>query len=276
VTINNRGSVPVYVGATVMRITAYPWPPPGTPTQSTQLSELPFAIKFGFSPSTPYRADPDPLPFDQRKTLYANDLLSIADVMAPGQSTTYRKVIDFDSHEWRLARLDVDGIFMTSPNVDKVYTCPVPPEGIWSHKPHPERTDIPPQKSADDPKFQEEIVSPIYQKVADGVFKEFFCREIRLKPRNVIHDVIGDHPRFEVLAIFNDPTNPRLPYPALLLWPGVNGNYNLDSGQWQKVSAANPAITFKNIGVEYMPSEEPAPPGGRPSTTQPPSTTPPR
>jgi hypothetical protein len=272
VTINNRGSVPVYVGATVMRITAYPT---GTPTQ---LPEMTAAIQFGISPSIPYRADP--LRFDHRKTLYANDLLPVGSTLAAGQSNTYRKVVDFNSHEWRLVRLDVDGIFITSPNIDKVYTCPAPPKGIWSHNPHPERTDIPPQKSADDgdgSEFQKEIVNPIYEKVADGVFKQFFCREIRLKPRNVIHDIIGDHPRFEVLAIFNDPTNASLQYPALFLWWGVNGNYSLNPHQWQKVEALNPTLELHKIGVEYMPSEEPAPPGGgTPSTTQPPSTTPPR
>jgi hypothetical protein len=269
VTINNRGSVPVYVGATVMRVTAYPWRPPGTPTQ------LPDAIQFALTASTPYRDDP--LPIEQRKTLYANDLLPVGYTLAPGQSNTYRKVVDFDSHEWRLARLDVDGIFMTSPNVDEVYTCAIPPGEIWFHDPdHPDHTRIPSQKSADDPKFQEEIVKPIYKKVPGGV-QQFFCREIRLKPQNVVHEIVGDKVRFEVLAIFNDPTNPSLQYPALLLWPGVNGNYLLNSRQWQKVSAANPTLVYNKIGVEYSASEQPATPsGGTPSTTQPPPTTPPR
>ena len=181
VTINNRGSVPVYVGATVMRITAYPsGRPSGKPT------ELPDAIQFALNASTPYRADP--LPIDQPKTLYANDLLPVGNTLAPGQSNTYRKVVDFDSHEWRLARLDVDGIFMTSPNVDEVYTCPAPPKDkkgkeVWFHDPDdpehtpPERSrtePIPrPQISADAEGFQDEIANPIYEKVADGVLKNF-------------------------------------------------------------------------------------------------------
>jgi hypothetical protein len=257
VTINNRASVPVYVGATVMRITAYPSHPTGTPTQLSQLPGLPGAIQFGISPSTPYRADP--VLIKQRKTLYANDLLPVGYTLAPGQSNTYRKVVDFNSNEWRLVRLDVDGIFITSPNIDEVYTCPAPPKSIWSHDPNPERTDIPPQKSAGDgdgSEFQKEIVKPIYEKVDGGRAKEFFCREIRLKPRNVVHDIIGDHPRFEVLAIFNDPTNQTLQYPALLLWWGVNGNYSLNPHQWQKVEAANPTLVLNKIGVEYMPSKE--------------------
>ena len=92
----------------------------------------------------------------------------------------------------------------------------------------------------------------------------------------MIHEIVGDHPRFEVLAIFKDPRNPSPP-PALLLWPGVNGNYSLTSGQGQKVSAANPTLVLNKIGVEYMPSKESAlPGGGTPSTTQPQSTTQPR
>jgi hypothetical protein len=287
VTINNRGSVPVYVGATVMRITAYP-KPPGTPTQSTQLSELPGAIQFGLSPPSHEYRD-DPLPIEQRKTLYANELLAVADQMAPGQSRTYRKVVDFDSH-WRLARLDVDGIFMTSPNVDEVYTCPAPPKEtkeIWFHQlDDGELTPIPPetpQMSSDATYFQGEIAKPIYKKVLVPAgqdpaqdLQKFFCREIRLKPRNVIHEIIGDQPRFEVLAIFKDPTNPSLQPPGLLLWPGVNGKYPLNSGQWQKVSAANPTLVYTNIGAQYSPSEQSAlAGGGTPSTTQP-STTQPR
>jgi hypothetical protein len=255
VTINNRGSVPVYVGATVMRITAYPT---GTPTQ---LSELPAAIQFGISPSTPYRANP--LPIDQRKTLYANDLLPVGNTLAAGQSNTYRKVVDFDSGSMRLARLDVDGIFMTSPNIDKISTCPE--EGAPQ-----------PQVSVDDKTFQDKIVQPIYQNVAGYADrKEFLCREIRLKPRNVIHEITGDHPGLEIAAIFKDPKNPNLQPPALLLWWGFNGNYLLSSGQWQKVSDANPTLVYNNIGAEYSPSKESAPPGVSPSTTPSPPTTPP-
>jgi hypothetical protein len=272
VTFNNRGSVPVSVGGTVMRITAYP-------KGKGRLDAIPDAIQFGFQASSPYREES--LPTDKH-TLYANDLLSIADVMAPGQSTIYRKVVDFDSGKMRLARLDVDGIFMTSPNIDEVYTCPLPLLKTWYHlgwwgltRILPYR--IPPQMSADDTGFQDQIVQPIYEKVADGVFKKFFCRDIHFKPRNVIHDIVGDHPRFEVLAIFEDPTNQSNEYPALLLWLGENENYLLTSGQWQKVLSANPAITYKNIGAEYIPSEQSAPPGGgTPSTTPPPPTTPPR
>jgi hypothetical protein len=289
VTINNRSSVPVYVGATMMRITAYP-PPPGTPTQSTQLSELPRAIQFNVLPSHEYRDDP--LQIKQRKTLYASDLLPVGYVMAAGESHTYRKVVGFDSGTMRLARLDVDGIFMTSPNIDKVYTCPAPREEtkeIWMHGPDPDpdhgeltRIKPPPQTpqmSADDLEFQNEIVNPIYKKVlvpGGQDLQKFFCREIRLKPRNVIHEIVGDQPRFEVLAIFKDPTNPSPP-PVLLLWPGANGNYGLTPRQWQKVSAANPTLVYSNIGAQYSPSEQSAlPGGGTPSTTQPPSTTPPR
>jgi hypothetical protein len=277
VTINNRSSVPVYVGATMMRITAYPQAT-GTPTK------LPDAIQFGLTPLHEYRDDPL---IEQGKTLYASELLSVADVMAAGVSHTYSKVVDFDSGTMRLARLDVDGIFMTSPNIDEVYTCPVPSKETkvtWFHYDHPhhgEFTRILPdrtQVSADDKVggFQDEIADPIYEMDADGVLKKFFCREIRLKPRNVIHEIVGDQPRFEVLAIFNDPTNPTLPYPALFLSPGVNGKYPLNARESQKVSAANPTLAYKNIGAQYSPSKEPALPlGGTPSTTPPSSTTPP-
>jgi hypothetical protein len=267
VTINNRGSVPVYVGATVMRITAYP---KATGAQT----ELPAAVPFGIQASTPYRDDP--LRIDQRTTLYARDLLPVAQMMAAGESNTYRKVVDFNSRTMRLARLAVDGIFMTSPNVDEVYTCPVPLFKTWSHDlGWWGRTPVPPPVSEDKDGFQAEISNPIYEKV-DGktVSKKLFCREIRLKPRNVIHEITGDHPDLEIIAIFEDPTNPALQTPALLRWWGVNGNYLLTSRQWQRVSDANPTLVYDAIPVEYSPSDQPAPPlGGTPSTSQPTSTT---
>jgi hypothetical protein len=269
VTFNNRGSVPVSVGGTVMRITAYPQASKATPDQ------LADAIQFGLKQSSPYRDES--LPSDKR-TLYANDLLPIAEVMAPGQSTTYRKVVNFDSSTLRLARLDVDGIFITSPNIDEVYTCPVPPDKTWWHvdPQDPKGTHTPVQGQVPEHnggQFQTEVSQPIYEKVDGYGPKKFLCREIRLKPRNVVYDLIGDHPRFEVMAIFDDPTNQSNEYPALLLWLGDNGNYSLTSGQWQKVLNANPTISYKNIGAEYIPSEQSALPGaGTPSTTQPPST----
>jgi hypothetical protein len=265
-----------------MRITAYPNGKGTAPNGKGTANKLEEAIQFGIQASNPYRDES--LPTDKR-TLYAEDLLSIAEVMAPGQSNTYRKVVDFDSSAWKLARLDVDGIFMTSPNVDEVYTCPVPLFKKWSHDgPYdPESNPLPPPMSVDDKplhdstSFQTEISKPIYEEVeVDGktVAKKLLCRDIHLKPRNVIHKIVGDNPRFEVLAIFEDPSNQSNEYPALLLWLGENENYLLTSGQWQKVLNANPAITYKNIGAEYIPSGQPALPlGGTPSTTQPPTST---
>jgi hypothetical protein len=253
VTINNRSSVQVNAVATAMRITAYPWRPPGPPTQ------LPDAMNFGFTPSQEYRADP--LPTDQGipLSLYAIELFPPAYTLPAGQTYTFRRVVDFNSRDWRLARLAVDAIFITSPAYDGLsYTCALSGQ---------------PQKSAEEAK--DEIDKLIKEAVAGGM-KQFKCREIRLMPRNVIHEIIGNHITFEVLAIFNDPTNPGLQYPSLLLWWGVNGNYFLNARQSQRVSAENPT-TSTSVAVEYSPSEESAPPGGgTPSTTQPPSATQPR
>jgi hypothetical protein len=253
VTINNRSSVQVNAVATVMRITAYPWRPPGPPTQ------LPDTIQFGINPSREYRADPLPIDQGMPLWLYAKELLPPATTLPAGQSYTFRRVVDFNSHDWRLARLAVDAIFITSPSYDGLsYTCTLSGQ---------------PQKSAEE--AHNEIDKLIKQPVVGGI-KQFKCREIRLMPRNVIHEIIGNHISFDVLAIFNDPTNPGLQYPSLLLWWGVNGNYSLNARQWQKASAENPT-TETSVAVEYSPSEQPATPGGgTPSTTQPTPTTQPR
>jgi hypothetical protein len=179
--------------------------------------------------------------------------------MAAGKSNTFRRAVDFNSHEMRLARLGVDAVFITSPSIDNVYTCA--------------RPGAPQKSTKDGASFQQEISKVITDQ--NGV--QYKCREIRFKPRNVIHEIIGDHPSFEVSAIFKDPTNPSAEYPELLPWLGANGNYNLTSRQWQQVSDANPWVRYNDIPVEYSPSEQSAPAGGgTPSTTQPPSTTKPR
>jgi hypothetical protein len=233
VTINNRDTVPVNVGATLMRITAYP-------REEGKPDQLSDAIEFGLTPSHAYRDDP--LMITQRKLLYANDLLPAGSVLAAGQSQTFHRVVDFDSRAMRLARLSVDAIFITSPRVAKVYTCP-PPPGMTASQP---------QKSTDDgPSFQEQISKIFVDK--NGV--QFLCREIRLVPRNAIHELVGDQPSFAVMAIFSDPTNKDSEYPTLLLLQGANGNYQLNSLQNQKISNANPTMTYHNMSVEYSPSQ---------------------
>lgn len=230
VTINNRGSIPANVGGTLMRITAYPRAT-GIPNQVSD------AIEFGLTPARAYRDDP--LPIDQRKLLYANDLLPAGSVLAAGQSNTFRRVVDFDSRTMRLARLAVDAIFITSPRIAKVYTCSQP------------------QKSTEDGESFQAAISKVIEK--DGV--QFLCREIRLVPRNVIHEMVGDQPTFAVMAIFNDPKRQSTEYPTLLMLSGANGNYQLNSLQYQKLSDANPTMTYNDMAVEYSPSEESAPAG---------------
>ena len=218
-----------------MRITAYPRAT-GIPSRVSD------AIKFGIARSHAYRDEP--LPIAQRKLLYANDLLPAGSELPAGQSNTFRRVIDFDSRTMKLARLSVDAFFITSPSVDKVYTCPLSPGA--------------PQKSSDDgASFQDEISKPMNQNGA-----QFLCREIRLIPRNAIHEMVGDRPSFAIFAIFSDSTQPNEEYPRLLMWWGANGQYppNLNSLQYQKVSAANPTMMYDNMAVEYSPSGESAPP----------------
>jgi hypothetical protein len=180
VTINNRNSVPVYVGATLMRITAYPRDP-GKPTPVSD------AIEFGYIKSHAYRDKP--LSFAESKLLYAKDLLPAGSPLAAGQSLTFRRVVDFDSHTMRLARLAVDAFFITNPRV-AVYTCPSSPGG--------------PQKSTKDgPSFENDISTIMVNE--NGA--HFLCREIRLAPQNVVHELVGDRPSWVIEAILSDPKN---------------------------------------------------------------------
>jgi len=247
VTIKNRNSVPVNVGATVMRITAYPRAT-GTPTQVSD------AIQFGISQSRAYRDDP--LPVDQRKLLYANDFLPAGSVLAAGQSNTFHRAIDFNARTMRLARLSVDGIFIASRSFARVYTCPPPPGAPVTQ----------PQKSTDDGAAFQDAISKV---VVDKEGVRFLCREIRLVPRNVIYELVGDHPSFAVMAILDNPNDRTSEYPTLLMLPGANGNYQLDSRQYQKVSDANLTMVYSNVAVEYSPSESSTPGQASPTPASP-------
>jgi hypothetical protein len=228
VTLNNRGSVPVNIGGTLMRITAYERTT-GTPDHVAD------AIEFGLNPEHEYRDDP--LPTSRKELLYANDVLQAGSILAPGQSHTFRRVVDFNSSTRRLARLAVDAIFITSPRISEVYTCG------------------PSKKATGDSGFQEEIAKALEENGA-----RFLCRDIHLSPRNVIHEMVADHPAFAVQAILDDDNPPRknLDYPRLVMWRGASGNYNLNSMQDQKVDDANPTMTYQDMVVEYSPSDEPA------------------
>jgi hypothetical protein len=230
----------VNVGATLMRITAYPRDE-GTPDRLTD------AIKFGITPSRAYRSEP--LAVDQRKLLYASDLLPAGSVLAAGQSNTFHRVVDLDSREMKLARLAVDAIFITSPRIAKVYTCP-PPPGMPASQP---------QVSSDDGSLFQNEISKIF---VDSNGVQFLCREIRLVPRNVIHELVGDRPSFAVMAIFDDPRDLGSEYPTLLMLQGANGEYQqLNSSQNQKLTDANPTMTYSNMAVEYSPSDVSTPRG---------------
>lgn len=237
VTMKNRNSVPVNVGATVMRIVAYPRAT-GTPTQ------LPDAIEFGISQSHAYRDEP--LPVDQRKLLYASDLLPAGSVLAAGQSNTFQRAVDYNARTMRLARLAVDAIFIASRSFNTVYTCPPPPGTPVSQ----------PQLSSDDGAAFQAAISKV---IVDDQGVQFLCREIRLVPRNVIYEIVGDRPSFAVMAILNNPNDHRNEYPTLLMLAGANGNYQLNSRQYHNVADGNLAMVYSNVAVEYSPSDSTAP-----------------
>ena len=233
VTINNRNSVPVYVGATLMRITAYPRGP-------GKLNPVSNAIEFGAEKSHAYRDEP--LPAAGGKLLYAKDLLPAASPLAAGQSMTFRRVVDFDSHTMRHARLAVDAFFINNPRIT-LFTCPQSEGGL--------------QKSTEDQGFEADITHVMVN--AGGA--QFLCREIRPAPPNVVHELVGDRPSFAIMAILGDPKNPDEEYPRLYWTPGANGKYaSLTSVQYQQVFDENPVMRYDDMAVEYSPSGEAAPP----------------
>jgi hypothetical protein len=233
VTINNRNSVPVYVGATLMRITAYPRDP-GKPSPVSD------ALEFGYAKSQAFRDKP--LSMAGSKLLYAKDLLHSGFPLAAGQSLTLRRVVDFDSQKMRLARLAVDAFFITNPGVTE-YACPSSPGG--------------PQKSTKDGDAFQSALRTI---MVNSAGAQFLCKEIRLAPQNVVHEIVGDQPSFVIEGILSDPQKPDEEYPRLLILAGADKRYDLDPLQYQRVRDANPPMEYDDMAVEYSPSEESAPP----------------
>jgi hypothetical protein len=233
VTINNRNSVPVYVGATLMRITAYP-------QDLGKQSEVSDALEFGYAKSQAYRDKP--LSVAGSKLLYAKDVLHSGAPLAAGQSVTVRRVVDFDSQKMRLARLAVDAFFITNPGITE-YACPSTPGG--------------PQKT---PKDGESFENALRTKMVNPAGAQFLCREIRLAPQNVVHEIVGDRPSYAIEGILSDPKNPDEEYPRLLILAGADKRYDLDPLQYQRVRDANPPMEYEDMAVEYSPSDESAPP----------------
>jgi hypothetical protein len=234
VTINNRNSMPVTVGATLMRITAYP-------LGSGDRIPVSKAIEFGEQKAHAYRNEP--LPRSGRELLYAKDILPVDAAIASGQSQTFREVVDFNARTMRLARLAVDAFFITNPRMSS-YPCPDPTDGSQESTASPANLDAGMEKV-----------------MTNSGGTQFMCREIRPAPSNVVHELVGDRPSFAVMAILNDPVHPDEESPILLWLPGARGKYQpLTPLQAQKVFAESPAMEYKDMAVEYSPSKELVPP----------------
>ncbi len=241
VTINNRNSMPVTVGATLMRITAYPLGS-GDPIPDSKTDEVAKAIEFGDQKAHAFRNKP--LPHTGTELLYAKDILPVEATIASGQSQTFREVVDFNARTMRLVRLAVDAFFITNPRMSS-YPCPDPADG--------------PQQSTASPANPGAAMDKIMTN-SDGT--QFKCREIRPAPSNVVHELVGDRPSFAIMALLVDPAHPDEESPILLWLPGAAGKYQpiLTSRQAQRIFAESPAMEYKDMGVEYSPSKELVPP----------------
>lgn len=215
VTLNNRGTVPVYVGGSLMRVTAFT----KTSGERFQLSDA-----FESSTAAPAREYRDePWSLSDSKLLFANDIIRASNGLNSGQSTTIKKAIDFDARVYRVARFTVEAIFVNNDSVAGANSC------------------FPPQVSSrDDEAFAAEV-----SKVHSIEGKEYLCREIQMKPTNVVHKLVGDRQTLRIETVLREKNQPSAGYPTLPKHP-IGGNALLP-----------PTLMYKNTVAEYSPFRGP-------------------
>lgn len=243
VILHNRGSVQAEIHAGLMRVTAYPVGTPSEPANTEHL--LAGLTPVGRALRGEYRETPN-LAADAQ-LLYAN-LFAVpyeGTFLSPGETSEYKLVIDIDSRKVRLARLSVNGTFVTHRVLKDTHTC------------------YPPQISfANDPfAFSNEA-----GKVHDwGVIRAgVLCMESQFASTGAISDLVSDHPISRVLVMVEPPIS-AADTPVLMTFYGTRETLedpfrHLDT--MTQIDKAYPTAIVTS-STEYVPSDADVHPGAR-------------
>jgi hypothetical protein len=230
VTLHNRGSVQVDIHAGLMRVTSYPV---GTPTEPATTD----ALLAGMDPSIErdYREKPT-LPGDSR-LLYARIIAAPYedDLLAPGETSEYKRIIDVDSRTVRLVRLSVEASLVTHRRMQDTRSCYSPQVSF-----------------AQDPiGFMSEA-----RKLHEWGAARVLCTESRFASVGAVQDLVSDHPVLRTLVVVDHPTH-VVEVPTLLPFFGTREALedpfaHVDT--MYRVENANPSVFIRD-SAEYAPSD---------------------
>lgn len=234
VTLHNRGTVQADIGGSLMRITAYPR---GAAPMAARPVDVAAGMDLsGFTAGQDFRADPTPAAAAQ--LIYADDFVAAGSFLLPGMQVDYKKVVDVDLREVDLARLSVSAAFITQRRVTDTRTC------------------LPPRVSLrEQPVEFSEAVTKLLVTEAGG---SFLCVEKEIAPRNVVHDLVSDHPLLRVYLVINDPNQESVEYPQIFAAYGTRSSIDTakqDPEEASKIDDANPTVVFRDVVAEYAPKD---------------------
>ncbi|MGA5462491.1 hypothetical protein [Mycobacterium sp. NPDC050041] len=234
VTLHNRGTVQADIGGTLMRVVAYPR---GQAPMDAQPVDVAAGMDFsGWTAGRDFRAGPTPAA--AARLVYADDFDTAGAFLLPGMQSDYKKVVDVDIRQVGLARLSVSAAFITQRRVTDTRTC------------------LPPRVSLrQQPVEFSETVTKLVPTAAGG---SFLCIENEIAPRNVVHDLVSDHPLLRVYLVIDDPSRESVEYPQLFAAYGTRSSIDdakQDPEEAFKIDDANPSVVFKNVVAEYAPKD---------------------
>ncbi|MEV3903717.1 hypothetical protein AB0K11_15435 [Mycobacterium sp. NPDC050551] len=234
VTLHNRGTVQADIGGTLMRVTAYPRG--GEPQAAGPVYVAAGIDLSGTTAGKDFRADPTPAAAAQ--LVYADDFDTAGAFLLPGMQIDYKKVVDIDIRQVGLARLSVSAAFITQRRVTDTRSC-LPPRVSQREEPD---------------EFSKEVAKLVVTTTGAG----FLCVENEIAPRNVVHDLVSDHPLLRVYLVINDPIRKGVEYPQLLAAYGTRSSIDdgyADPEQAAKIDDANPTVVFRDVVAEYAPKD---------------------
>jgi hypothetical protein len=214
-TLHNRGSAEADSIGSLLRITEYAR---STKPQEPSANAVARAMDEGLA-ARDFRAEP--LPTSGRHLLYADDFFPVGgSFLTPGETDTFHIAVDVDASAASHVKLSADVGFIAQRDMGSIHTCTG------------RRVD------ESDPQFLARVTKPTDY----GGFK-FLCVETDLEPRNVVQDLVADHPSIRTYIYLSDPGQPDAEFPQFAVEYGTGGSFNSPSYNRriaQSINAANP------------------------------------
>jgi hypothetical protein len=254
VTVHNRGAVKINVAGALMRVTGYP--------STTQQQEEPAeGCRFKYQEQQWCRIEGgldlsganfdgdfrvNPTPAANAHLLYASTMGFTGSFLAPGETDTFQREVDFDPGKFRLARLSVSALFLNERRIQDTRSC-------WHGSPASEFVDD--QTFSQEVGVAQHFVPQTNVPIIDPRVRAYYtCIEDQIAPRDVIDWLIGNRLNLRVEMVLKDPQDPFNEYPQLEF------NYNI-ANRWgmsdpgsrisRKITEENPMAFYRDESVEY-------------------------